>query len=542
MAAPTIRGSTAPVAGLSTTSHANTAVGDLVICITGEKAGAGIPTHTLQSGFTEIFSQPHNDGSTDGRLSVAYKVATSAGATAYAAYTTDGTLTVYTGSIVITAGTYYAGGSPGEPIASAGVTGTTNAAPDPPQITGLDGDMLILIASFWHLGSAGTNTVAPGANYVEEWEVAGSADLELALATRAMTGLSASTENPPAWTDNVTPAGTSSVTIGIPAGPLARNVTASISAVVQQTGITATTSISAVVQQAGRTATTTADAVVRATPTITTSISAVVQGTVTASASADATVQSTRTVTASLDARVEAAGFVGDETTSLDAVIQQAGRTATTSADAVIQQPARTATTAISAAVQSAASATTSADAVVQSSAIATAAISAVVQGLASVTASADAVIQQPARTATAAISAVVQGSATAITAISAVVQGSASVTMNADAVVQGSAMASTGFDARVDIGPPSITTAIDAVIQSSPTISASVSAVVQGTLAATASLNAYVIVPVIEPPIRYTDIQGAIGSPDGEDDIVGALPEEVIAIGAALVLTKDLF
>lgn len=213
MAAPGKIGSTAPVSGLSTTSHASTSIGDLVVCITFERAGAGIPTHTINTagGFVEIFSQPHEDGSTDGRLSVAYKVATAAGAQAYAAYTTSGSGTVYTGSLVVDDSTYDILTLP----TAAGVTQTNNAVPNPPSVAGLTGDFLILNIAAWHLGSAGTNAVGAGANYIEEWELAGSADIDLALALRSLTGLSAATEDPPAWTDAIAPNGTSSITIAL---------------------------------------------------------------------------------------------------------------------------------------------------------------------------------------------------------------------------------------------------------------------------------------------------------------------------------------
>ncbi len=89
--APSIRGSTAPVAGGTTTSPAGTEIGDCVIVFHWERAGAGIPTFTLDSGngYIEIRNHSHNDGSTDGRLAVGYKIATAAGAQSYQAYTTS---------------------------------------------------------------------------------------------------------------------------------------------------------------------------------------------------------------------------------------------------------------------------------------------------------------------------------------------------------------------------------------------------------------------------------------------------------------------
>lgn len=213
MAAPSIRGSTAPVSGLSTTSPAGTQVGDLVVCITWERAGAGSPTHTCQtgSGFVEIRTHAHDDGSTDGRLSCAYKVATSSGANAYAAYTTSGAGTVYTGCIVITADTYEVVTLP----KSNSDSGTTNAAPNPPSITSMTGDWLVLAIAGWHLGSAATVAVTNPSNYTETWEIAGSTDVELSLATRALTSLSNATEDPGAFTDDVAPNGTARMTVGI---------------------------------------------------------------------------------------------------------------------------------------------------------------------------------------------------------------------------------------------------------------------------------------------------------------------------------------
>jgi len=213
MAAPTIRGSTAPVSGLSTTSPAGTQIGDLVICVTWERAGAGSPTHTCDtgSGFVEIRTHAHDDGSTDGRLSAAYKVATSAGANAYAAYSTGGSGTVYTGCIVLTAGTYEVATLPKNNSA----TQTNNAVPNPPSVTGMTGDWLVLAIAGWHLGSAGTGAVTSPTNYNEVWEIAGSADVELSMGGRALTSLSNATEDPGAFGDSVTPSATATLTLAV---------------------------------------------------------------------------------------------------------------------------------------------------------------------------------------------------------------------------------------------------------------------------------------------------------------------------------------
>lgn len=156
MAAPTIRGSTAPASGASSTSHVNTAVGDLVVVVTWSVGSNQTTlTHTLQAGFTEIRQHAHDDGTTDGRLSVAYKVAAQSGASAYTPYTIANATASWTGSIVITTGDY-----------------------------------LVLAVAGWNMASA-TNTVTAPTNYTLAWDIAGAAAGEVALATRALTSLSA---------------------------------------------------------------------------------------------------------------------------------------------------------------------------------------------------------------------------------------------------------------------------------------------------------------------------------------------------------------
>lgn len=214
MAAPTVRGSTAPVTGLSTTSPAGTQEGDLVVCATWERAGAGSPTHTVQTGngFTEIRTHAHDDGSTDGRLSCAYKIATSSGAVAYQAYTTSGSGTVYTGCIVYQKNTFNVAAIP----TSAADSGTTNAAPNSPQVASLpSGGYEVLTIAGWHLGSAATVAVTAPTNYAEVWEIAGSADVEFSMANRAFGVGAPSSEDPGAFADDVAPNGTARMTIAI---------------------------------------------------------------------------------------------------------------------------------------------------------------------------------------------------------------------------------------------------------------------------------------------------------------------------------------
>lgn len=226
MAAPTIRGSTAPVSGLSTTSPGGTTAGDLVVCITWERSGAGSPTHTVQtgSGFVEIRSHAHDDGSTDGRLSCAYKIAGSSGANSYQAYTTSGSGTVYTGCIVLTAGTYTVTVLP----PSNSDSGTTNAVPNPPSVAGLTGDYLMLAIAGWHLGSAvAVAATSPAGGYSETWEIAGSPDVELSLATKDALLLVNATEDPGTFNDDVAPNGTARMTVAI-RSPVAHTTSAAV--------------------------------------------------------------------------------------------------------------------------------------------------------------------------------------------------------------------------------------------------------------------------------------------------------------------------
>ncbi|HJR01825.1 MAG TPA: hypothetical protein VKA83_09350 [Methylomirabilota bacterium] len=215
MAAPSRRAETAPVAGLSTTSPAGTQVGDLVVVFTWERAGAGIPTHTLQAGFVEILSHSHNDGSTDGRLSVAGKIATAAGAASYQAYTSSVGTETWTGCYVVQTGTFGL-----DAIEAASVTATGTGAPDPPNVT-LDStrDWLVLAISAWHLTASQTLTPTAPTNYTLRADVAGAATGDVAVSDRALTA--AASENPGAYADNQTPNGTCSITVGIPNPPAA---------------------------------------------------------------------------------------------------------------------------------------------------------------------------------------------------------------------------------------------------------------------------------------------------------------------------------
>ncbi len=214
MASPTIRGITAPVAGGAVTSPAGTQVGDLVVVFTFERLGAGSATTlTVDTGnnYVQIDNQFHNDSSTDGAFGVAYKVATQAGAQSYQGFTSStGTPNWATGCIVFSAGTYNIAD-----IKVAFVSQTTNAVPNPPSVTlGATHDWQVCTIAAWHLGSAATVTPTAPTNYINLNHIAGSDDIELAIATRALSA--AASEDPGTFGDDVAPSGTATFTVGIP--------------------------------------------------------------------------------------------------------------------------------------------------------------------------------------------------------------------------------------------------------------------------------------------------------------------------------------
>lgn len=216
MASPTVRGTPTIGTGLSRTSDATTAVGDYIVMINWERNGAGSATHTLQGGqdWTEIPNSnfAHNDGSTDGRWSAAVKRVTVAGAQTYQSHTSsDGTSVA---SCCITVNGSYV--DIAALVSVSPITQTTNAVPNPPNLTGMDAgkEYLVFACAGWHLGSSLTVTVTAPTNYALIADMAGANLLELGVATRARTGVTS--EDPGTFGDNQTPNGTVGWTFAIP--------------------------------------------------------------------------------------------------------------------------------------------------------------------------------------------------------------------------------------------------------------------------------------------------------------------------------------
>ena len=217
MASPVLKNFTQAQNATAPVSPSDTAIGDLVIFLLWSQ-GTAIPTHTLQAGFTLIRNHNHDDGTTDGRLTVTCRVATVAGAQSYTPMTASGyTVPQASWGVVTVTGADTFVVDPSAWVQGSFTDATANA-PNPPSLSGLTGDMLILAIGAWHVTTAGSTSATVMANYsLKVNGPTGSHVTHLALASREMTGLSAATEDPAIYTDNVTPNGTAAMTIAVPA-------------------------------------------------------------------------------------------------------------------------------------------------------------------------------------------------------------------------------------------------------------------------------------------------------------------------------------
>lgn len=242
MAAPTYKNFTQAVLSDTgtVTSPSDTAIGDLVICIVWSQ-GTNIPTHTIAATFTQVRSHSHDDGTTDGRLSVATKVATVAGAQSYAAFTIAGATAGQTCAAIITV----TGANTTNPAgwAQNSTTNTGNQPPDPPSITGLNYDVLTLAIAGWQVTTAGATSATVMTSYTLRVNGPTASHVtHLAVSTRALTALNNATEDPAAYGDNVTPNGTAAMTIAIPMTPVAQTYFVSTAGNDSNNGITTGTS------------------------------------------------------------------------------------------------------------------------------------------------------------------------------------------------------------------------------------------------------------------------------------------------------------
>lgn len=207
MANPDIRESVAPADGLSRSTGASVLVGDLVVIATTGSAKGSVPTHTLQGGYTEIASITAGTGI---RLSVAYKVATSAGAVSYQAYTSSGANDI-TGLRVYKVSTFDLTGMTSNTSSS-----TADAAPDPSAVTAIAGIVDVIAAWFFATNAGSTVTITEPSGYTKAWEYSGAATLDLSLASKYV---SAGSENPGTFSDDSSGvvSASASITINFPA-------------------------------------------------------------------------------------------------------------------------------------------------------------------------------------------------------------------------------------------------------------------------------------------------------------------------------------
>lgn len=208
---PVLRGSTAPLPGRpaeanthQAISPANTEVGDLVRITTwnthGDVPGSVL---TIRAGYTQLVNYFHNDGTNDGSLGVAWKIAEQAGAQVYQAFDTSSpntdcrtALRVYQKDTFDTSAFPFA-----VPVSFP----DGNIAPDPGNIAGLDSsrDYLIEVIAGWWLAND-TIVCTPGApaGFANLIETAGAGWSDLAMADQGVSGLSSI--DPGTFTDNVT--------------------------------------------------------------------------------------------------------------------------------------------------------------------------------------------------------------------------------------------------------------------------------------------------------------------------------------------------
>jgi hypothetical protein len=329
MASPVIRGQTAPAAGGTVTSPAGTQVGDLVIVYTFERSGASIGATTLSvnsgANFNTIRNHHHDDGTTDGSLACAWKIATQVGQQSYQGFTSStGSPVWWTGCTVLQVGTFDTA-----TILATSLTQTTNAIPNPATISGLTAarEYLVVAVAAWHLGSSLTNAATAPSSYTNLVQLAGAATGDLAIASRAVTGVTS--EDPGTFGDDQAPSGTATITFAI--------ASAIVTGTLAVTGSTDTASLAGDVFVAGTMAVTGAvDTASLAGDVFIAGTSAVTDATDTAAVAGDVIVQGSSTVTDAGDT-CAAAGEVTTSGVAGDLAVTDTADSASASGQVLVQ-------------------------------------------------------------------------------------------------------------------------------------------------------------------------------------------------------------
>jgi hypothetical protein len=202
----------------SPTSPSNTLIDDLVIVITYSRHDTdGVPTHTIQAGFTEILSTSLDDGTLDSRLSVAYKVATADGANTYGAYSVTGDTATHSTIVTLAKNTYSTTG-----IGASGNTDTSTSPPTSPALTSTFNNSTAILIGAWHRNGP-VLTIPPGAAAVGGSNISlGSYSLISTGGTNGMLGVAtrishkSGTSEGGAWGDNTAPDSTIGMTLIFP--------------------------------------------------------------------------------------------------------------------------------------------------------------------------------------------------------------------------------------------------------------------------------------------------------------------------------------
>jgi len=187
---PVLGPGTAPTATLSPTSGATTAQNDLIIVTTWTTATNGVvPTHGLVNGFTLIASRELNENNNNNkaRMSVAFKLAPSAGGVAYEAFTsTNGTS--FSGIMVVRDGTFDTA-----TIAATTFADQDGDAANPPNSPNVGSTPSIAFAlGALHLGTSASNEdleppAATGPDFTEVWELSSNVAADMIAASRVLT-------------------------------------------------------------------------------------------------------------------------------------------------------------------------------------------------------------------------------------------------------------------------------------------------------------------------------------------------------------------
>jgi hypothetical protein len=230
---PQLRNHTSAVAGLTANSDAATQVGDLVIVTTFSNQQNNVAAHNTNTaaGFVFINSFSIDDGNNDARLSMAYKVATVAGAQAYQGFTSTASNSL-TGLTVLRAGTYDLA-----TITSQTIANNSNSEPNPPSVGTVGASTLVLAIGAWNMNNSFANDAGAPSGFGELWDFGGTTTADLSVASAFGQG------DPGPFTDGLNNSvdSTLSATIAISGSTVSRSVWVGLNGTVNATPVSTST-------------------------------------------------------------------------------------------------------------------------------------------------------------------------------------------------------------------------------------------------------------------------------------------------------------